>query len=90
MKHNEIELEDWKDFAKSFPLYEQLRNKTIGITGATGLLGSCMVHCLEELDRQHGLNLTIVCFVRNEEKAQQVLGHPQEEAHLQRFWTRTS
>ena len=28
MKHNEIELEDWKDFAKSFPLYEQLRNKT--------------------------------------------------------------
>ena len=62
MKHNEIELEDWKDFAKSFPLYEQLRNKTIGITGATGLLGSCMVHCLEELDRQHGLNLTIVCF----------------------------
>ena len=81
MKHNEIELEDWKDFAKSFPLYEQLRNKTIGITGATGLLGSCMVHCLEELDRQHGLNLTIVCFVRNEEKAQQVLGHPQDDAH---------
>ena len=81
MKHNEIELEDWKDFAKSFALYEQLRNKTIGITGATGLLGSCMVHCLEELDRQLGLSLTIVCFVRNEEKAQQVLGHPQEEAH---------
>lgn len=81
MKHNEIELEDWKDFAKSFPLYEQLRNKTIGITGATGLLGSCMVHCLEELDRQHGLNLTIVCFVRNEEKAQQVLSHPQKDAH---------
>ena len=81
MKHNEIELEDWKDFAKSFPLYEQLRNKTIGITGATGLLGSCMVHCLEELDRQHGLNLTIACFVRNEEKAQQVLGHSQDDAH---------
>ena len=81
MKHNEIEQEDWKDFANRFPLYGQLRNKTIGITGATGLLGSCMVHCLEELDRLHGLNLTIVCFVRNEEKAQQVLGHPQEEAH---------
>ena len=48
MKHNEIELEDWKDFASRFPLYGQLRNKTIGITGATGLLGSCMVHCLEE------------------------------------------
>ena len=81
MKHNEIELEDWKDFASRFPLYEQLRNKTIGITGATGLLGSCMVHCLEELDRQHAMNLTIVCFVRNEEKAQQVLGHPQNDAH---------
>lgn len=32
MKHNEIELEDWKDFAKNFPLYGQLRNKAIGIT----------------------------------------------------------
>ena len=32
MKHNEIEQEDWKDFAKNFPLYGQLRNKTIGIT----------------------------------------------------------
>ena len=32
----EIELEDWKDFASRFPLYEQLRNKTIGITGAGG------------------------------------------------------
>ena len=81
MKHNEIEQEDWKDFAKNFPLYEKLRNKTIGITGATGLLGSCMVHCLEELDRQHGLNLTIVCFVRNEEKAQQVYGSIYDDSH---------
>ena len=40
MKHNEIELEDWKDFAKSFPLYEQLRNKTIGITGQSSIVTS--------------------------------------------------
>lgn len=90
MKHNEIELEDWKDFASRFPLYEQLRNKTIGITGATGLLGSCMVHCLEELDRQHGLNLTIVCFVRNAERRSRYWVTLRKMPIQKKLWARTS
>lgn len=69
MKHNKIEQEDWKNFAQNFPLFEELRGKTIGITGATGLLGSCMVNCLRELSSAHNLGLTIICFVRNMEKA---------------------
>ena len=69
MTYNRIEKEDWQRFAQDFPLFEELRGKTIGITGATGLLGSCMVNCLRELSSTHNLGMTIVCFVRNMERA---------------------
>ena len=72
--NNKIEIEDWQDFANHFPLYEQLRGKTIGITGATGLLGSCMVNCLKELNALYELNLSIVCFVRDTNKARHLFG----------------
>ena len=72
MTLNHIEQADWQDFAQHFPLYEQLRGKTIAITGATGLLGRCMVHCLLTLNHQRNLNLKIVAIVRNLEKAQHI------------------
>ena len=69
MTYNKIEQEDWQVFAQHFLLFEELRGKNIGITGATGLLGSCMVHCLMALNNKHKLDLTIVCFVRDINKA---------------------
>lgn len=66
---NKTEQEDFKNFAQRFPLYEELRGKSIAITGATGLLGSCMVHCLLELNREKDLRLQIIAIVRNLEKA---------------------
>ncbi len=74
MRHKKIEKEDWKNFAQHFPLYEELREKTIGITGATGLLGSCMVHCLLALSHEYDLNLTVICFVRDKDKAAKMFG----------------
>ena len=69
---NKTEQEDWKNFALNFPLYEELRGKSIAVTGATGLLGSCMTHCLLELNREKDLHLQIIAIVRNLEKAKRL------------------
>lgn len=66
---NKTEQEDFKNFAQRFPLYKELRGKSIAITGATGLLGSCMVHCLLEMNQEKDLRLQIIAIVRNLEKA---------------------
>lgn len=66
--------EDVKLFAEHFELWEQLRNKSFLITGATGLIGSVMIKCLLELNRQKQLGIKLVAVVRNIEKAQQVFG----------------
>ncbi len=73
MEHSNTEREDWRDFAQHFALFDGLRSKSIAVTGATGLLGSCMVNCLLALNDYRSLDLTIVCVVRNRDKAARVL-----------------
>ena len=70
--NNRILKEDVQQFAERFELWEQLRDKTFLITGATGLIGSVMVKCLLELNKQKQLGIKIIAVVRNLEKAQQV------------------
>ena len=52
--------------------FEQLNNKTVFITGAAGLIGSQLVKALACINRLRNLNIKIVAFVRNEEKAKKV------------------
>ena len=52
--------------------FEQLNNKTVFITGAAGLIGSQIVKALACINRLRNLNIKIVAFVRNEEKAKKV------------------
>ena len=70
--NNQILLEDVRRFALEFELSEELKRKTFLITGATGLIGSVMVKCLLELNRQKGLDIKMIAVVRSLEKAQQV------------------
>ena len=72
--NKQILQEDVQRFAESFELWEQLRGKTFLITGATGLIGSVMIKCLQELNKQRGLDIKILAVVRNLEKAGLVLG----------------
>ena len=60
-----VQKDEVKSFAESFCLSKELRRKRFMITGATGLIGSTLIHCLLSLDR--GIN--IVCPVRNLDKA---------------------
>lgn len=46
-------------FASSFALSEELRNKSLLITGASGMIGRTLVRCLERLNEEHQLNLIL-------------------------------
>ncbi len=62
---NKILFQDIQDFARSFKLADELRGTSFVITGATGLIGSTLIHCLLELNRE----IRIVAPVRNKQKA---------------------
>lgn len=76
---NNILKEDIQLFASRFALATELEGKTIAVTGSTGLLGACMVHCLLALKAQRGVNLHIVAIARNMEKAVRLFGEEREE-----------
>lgn len=76
---NNILKEDIQFFASRFALATELEGKTIAVTGSTGLLGACMVHCLLALKAQRGVNLHIVAVARNMEKAVRLFGEEREE-----------
>lgn len=63
---NKIQQEDIQQFVHSFALADELQNTTFLITGATGLIGSSLVHCLLALNK----NIRIVAPVRNRAKAE--------------------
>jgi nucleoside-diphosphate-sugar epimerase len=52
--------------------WSRFENKTILITGASGMLPSYMALTLFELNRQHNLNIHLLLLVRNREKAERV------------------
>lgn len=54
--------------------WEKLNNKTVLITGATGLIGSLLVKALIYAGEERGLKIRVLAVVRSEEKAKQVFG----------------
>lgn len=76
---NNILKEDIQLFASRFALATELEGKTIAVTGSTGLLGACMVHCLLALKAQRGVNLHVVAIARNMEKAVRLFEEEREE-----------
>lgn len=60
-----VQLQDIRAFVNSFLLADELCGSSFLITGATGLIGSSLIHCLLALDR----DIRIVAPVRNMQKA---------------------
>ena len=56
---------DLQRVAEIFPHWEDLRNKSVFITGATGLVGSMLVRCRCAAP----VPITGIAHVRNEQKA---------------------
>lgn len=65
---------DIEEFVKTFTTVDWLRDKTVMVTGATGLIGSCAVKCLLGLNEAYLLNLQVIAVVRNLDKAKMMLG----------------
>ena len=70
--NNQILTEDIQKFAETFELWKQLQGKTFLVTGATGLIGSILIRCLLELNRQKNLAIEVIAVVRDLEKAKMV------------------
>lgn len=69
-----MEISDF-DIVKSFPIdWEQFRNTSILVTGATGRLGIFIVETLCGACIDWNLSLNIVAVARNETKAKEVFG----------------
>ncbi len=72
---NHILQEDMENLVtKEADLFASLKGKTVFVTGATGLLGSQMVRALACGNRLSDTGITILAFVRSEEKAGRVFG----------------
>lgn len=82
---NPVLIEDVQQFAENFELWEQLRGQVFLITGATGLIGSVMIHCLLELNRRKNLGIRILAVVRNIEKARQLFDEKFDEIEFRRL-----
>lgn len=71
-KNNSIFQEDVKHInAVDFIPWEKFRDKTLFITGATGLIGSTVINALNYVNDQRGLNLTILALVRDLQRAEE-------------------
>lgn len=69
----EIIEKDFLSLKQSFD-FSLLKNSTVFVTGATGLLGSQILLFLYFLNRTEGFSMNLVGLIRNEEKAQIVFG----------------
>lgn len=69
---HEMIIEEIKEVAKHFSFKEELKNKSILITGGTGLIGSYLIRTLQYLNRTEQLNIKILGVARSREKVQKL------------------
>jgi nucleoside-diphosphate-sugar epimerase len=66
--------EDIKILADQYGKVSELRGKRIMVTGATGLIGACLVHMLLMLNREYDAGISITAVVRDKMKAISMFG----------------
>lgn len=80
---DEILQEDLKKIAAYFPFCDELRGKTVLVTGATGLIGSQIVRALLGMNRLKKTEIKVIAFVRSQEKAEKVFGGLLKQGELE-------
>ena len=66
--------EDLDRISESDIPLEELKGKTVLVTGATGLIGSLLVKALQCCNRRKETGIKILALVRNQEKAEKLFG----------------
>lgn len=64
--------EDLDYIANSKIPFEEFKDATFLVTGATGLIGASLIRVLLCINRIHSLNMHILAFVRNKNKAEKI------------------
>ena len=72
---NTVAKQDIQEFVQSFKISECLEDATFLITGATGLIGSTLIHCLLALDK----NIFIIAPLRNISKARKMYDDDEQD-----------
>lgn len=68
---NDLYMKDVRQVCKSNLPWEKLRNKSVMLSGATGLLGSFFVDVIFEKNSEEELNCTVYVLGRHEKKAKE-------------------
>lgn len=76
----EVLIEDFKQLTERNIPWDELRDKTFLITGATGLIGSLLVRFLLYANDAIGLNAKVYAVVRNQEKADKIFADNKTDA----------
>ena len=74
IENSEIFKEDMRWICEADLPWEKLENRTILVTGGTGLIGMTMISALIHAGRERGLRLKVCAVVRDTAKAGRVLG----------------
>ncbi len=75
---NKVLKKDLDSLLKSFKYEKELKNKTILVTGATGLIAKNFTWFLLYLNKELKMNMKVVALVRNIEKAKKIFGDLEE------------
>ena len=75
---NQLYIEDIKKAAALDLPWDKLQNKSVLISGASGLVGSCFVDLIMERNRSQAMNCTIYALGRNAQKARDRFGYCQD------------
>ena len=66
--------DDLREVVSNKELFFKLNNKTVLVTGATGLIGSMLIKCIDYANKLYGYNTKIIGQIRNIEKAKEIYG----------------
>ncbi len=72
---NKVLIEDFEYILSRNIEFNRFKNRTVLITGATGLIGSNLAKFFMYLNSSKNLNINIILSVRNKEKALKYFGH---------------
>lgn len=80
---NRIIEEDIQRIFSQCPFLDSWKGKTVFVTGATGLIGRNVVYTLLNYNKQHHGEISVVAYVRNFEKSNQLFADYTNDTDLQ-------
>ncbi len=89
MKYSKTLQDDINRILENRLLFDELKESSILITGATGMIGSMMIRVLAEENDANDANIKIIGQVRNEDKARELLGSMVDRLDVQLICSET-